>query len=37
MVYNALKATDCGHSSNGQFVKDVLSITSSLRTFSLSY
>ena len=33
MVCNALKAADCGHSSIGQFVKDILSIVSSLRIF----
>ena len=33
----ALKATNVGHSSIGQFVKDIMSIVGSLRTFSLLY
>lgn len=37
MVCNALKSADFDHSSIGQFVKDILSIANSLRTFSLSY
>ena len=37
MVCNALKVADGGHPSIGQFVKDFLSIVSSLRTFSFSH
>ena len=37
VVYKALKAVDVGHSSIGQYVKDIMSIIGSLRTFSFSH
>ena len=37
VVCKALKATNVGHSSIGQFVKDIMSIVGSLRTFSFSH
>lgn len=37
IVYKALKAGDEGHASIGQFVKDIMSIAGSLRTFSFSH
>ncbi|XP_030949950.1 uncharacterized protein LOC115973850 [Quercus lobata] len=37
IVYKALKSVDVGHSSIGQYVKDIMSISGSLRTFSFSH
>ena len=37
IVYKALKSVDVGHSSIGQYVKDIMSISGSLQTFSFSY
>ena len=37
VVYKALKAVDVGHSSIGQYGKDIMSIIGSLRTFSFSH
>ena len=37
VVYKALKAVDVGHSSIGQYVKDIMSIIGSLQTFSFSH
>ncbi|XP_050258923.1 uncharacterized protein LOC126703913 [Quercus robur] len=37
IVYKALKSVDVGHSSIGQYVKDIMSISSSLQTFSFSH
>ena len=37
VVCNTLKAANGGHPSIGQFVKDLLSIVSSLRTLSFSH
>ena len=37
VVCKALKATNMGHSSIGQFVKDIMSIVGSLQTFSFSH
>ncbi|XP_050248676.1 uncharacterized protein LOC126695926 [Quercus robur] len=37
IVYKALKSGDVGHSSIGQYVKDIMSIPGSIRTFSFSH
>ena len=37
VVYRALQASDWRHSSIGEIVKDIVSITGSLRTFSFSH
>ena len=37
VVCRALRATDWGHSSIGEIVKDMMSIVGSLRTFSFSH
>ena len=37
VVYKALKAADVGHSSIGQYVKDIMLIVGSLQTFSFSH
>lgn len=37
VVCNVLKSADFDHSSISQFVKDILSIMSSRRTFSFSH
>jgi len=37
VVYKALKVVDVDHSSIGQYVKDIMSIIGSLRTFSFSH
>ena len=37
VVCRALRATDWGHSSIGEIVKDMVSIVGSLRTFSFSH
>ena len=37
VVFKALKSVDAGHPSIGQYVKDIMSISSSLRTFSFSH
>ena len=36
-VYKALKSGDVGHSSIGQYVKDIMSISGLIRTFSFSH
>ena len=36
-VYKALKSGDVGHASIGQYVKDIMSISGSIRTFSFSH
>ena len=37
IVYKTLKSVDVGHSSIGQYVKDIMSISGSFRTFSFSH
>ncbi|XP_050266844.1 uncharacterized protein LOC126710411 [Quercus robur] len=37
IVYKVLKSVDVGHSSIGQYVKDIMSISGSLRTLSFSH
>ena len=37
IVYKVLKSVDMGHSSIGQYVKDIMSISGSIRTFSFSH
>ena len=37
IVYKALKSVDVGHSSISRYVKDIMSISGSLRTFSFSH
>ena len=37
IVYKALKSVDVGHSSISRYVKDIMSISGSFRTFSFSH